>query len=168
MVSGKIIEMKRYGIFSGWFTLFGVRGRISHILVLLMGWLTFVVAFLFLFYGGLGIIFTLSFENLRFNNFPSIWVISIGVLLVLCFWMSICVTTQRLRHIGFRGIILFILVIIAIFPLPIQYFFSIDENVFNIVFGIYALIIFLYPGKKQEFFVKKELNVTHERTEPRV
>jgi uncharacterized membrane protein YhaH (DUF805 family) len=164
--------MKRYGIFSGWFTLFGVRGRISHILVLLVAWIVFCISLYLLFFSGITAILVWEIASPQyFSNIINPWMIAIGILLLLCFWLSICVTTQRLRHIGFRGIILFILVIIAIFPLPIQYFFSIDENVFNIVFGIYALFIFLYPGKKQEFFAKKdkkELNVTHERMEPKI
>ena len=116
--------MKKYGIFSGWFTLFGVRGRISHILVLLVAWIVFCISLYLLFFSGITVILVWEIASPQyFSNIINPWMIAIGILLLLCFWLSICVTTQRLRHIGFRGIILFILVIIAIFPLPIQYFF---------------------------------------------
>ena len=55
--------MSHYGVFVGWFTLFGTRGRISHILVLIIAWFVFSIAFLFSLYGGLGLsIFLMDFQ----------------------------------------------------------------------------------------------------------
>ena len=55
--------MSHYGVFGGWFTLFGTRGRISHILVLIIAWFVFSIAFLFSLYGGLGLsIFLMDFQ----------------------------------------------------------------------------------------------------------
>ena len=122
--------MTYHSLFSGWFSLFGTRGRITHILVLIFAWLVFSITFIFTLYGGLGFSILLMDLNLlqkAIINLGALWVSLLVFILLLTFWTSICVTTQRLRHIGFNGIVLFILAFIAIFPLPIQFYLNIDQ-----------------------------------------
>ena len=108
------LKMTYHSLFSGWFSLFGTRGRITHILVLIFAWLVFSITFIFIsLYGGLGFsILLIGFKFIAKGNYKTSFMgflISI-YLIVNFFWTSICVTTQRLRHIGFNGIVLFILI----------------------------------------------------------
>ena len=162
--------MNHYGVFGGWFTLFGTRARISHILVLIIAWFIFCLAFLFSLYGGLGFaIFLLDFKLFTnaMLNLGVTWVVLLVSILVLTFWTSVCITTQRLRHIGFRGPVLFILTFIAICPLPIEFYLNIDQNIFNIVYGIYAIFIFIWPGKRISTNESK-LKISPEKEEPKI
>ena len=74
---------------------------------------------------------------------------------------------QRLRHIDFRGPVLFILTFIAICPLPIEFYLNIDQNIFNIVYGIYAIFIFIWPEKRISTNESK-LKISPEREEPKI
>ncbi len=163
--------MTYHSLFSGWFSLFGTRGRITHILVLIFAWLVFSITFIFTLYGGLGFSILLMDLNLlqkAIINLGALWVSLLVFILLLTFWTSICVTTQRLRHIGFNGIVLFILAFIAIFPLPIQFYLNIDQVTFDVVYGIYAIFIFIWPGKKIKKDAPNKLNISTERQEPKI
>ena len=162
--------MSHYGVFGGWFTLFGTRGRISHILVLIIAWFVFSIAFLFSLYGGLGLsIFLMDFQLFQnaILNLGVAWIVLLLSILVLTFWTSVCITTQRLRHIGFRGPFLFILTLIAIFPLPIEFYLNIDQDIFTIVYGVYAIFILIWPGKTISRHNNK-LEISKERVEPKI
>ena len=162
--------MNHYGVLRGWFTLFGTRGRISHILVLIVAWFVFSITFLFSLYGGLGLsIFLMDFQLFQnaILNLGVTWIVLLIAILVLTFWTSICITTQRLRHIGFRGPVLFILTLIAIFPLPIELYLNIDQDIFNIVIGIYAILIFIWPGKKI-MAQSSKLEISTKKKEPKI
>ena len=81
-------------------------------------------------------------------------------ILVLTFLTSICITTQRLRHIGFRGPVLFILTFnIAICPLPIEFYLNIDQNIFNIVRNLRH---YIYLAKKV-IQIMKVISISPER-----
>ena len=163
--------MTHHSLFSGWLTLFGTRGRINHILVLIFAWFIFSITFLFTFYGGLGfsiILMDLNLLQKAIGNLGAIWVSILILILLFTFWTSICVTTQRLRHIGFNGIILFILSFIAIFPLPIQFYLNVNQVTFDIIYGVYAIFIFIWPGKKINKYQTNKLNILKERQEPKI
>ena len=150
--------MKRYGIFGGWFTLGGVRGRLSYLFSSIFAYIFFAVLIWLVILFGFQAMFTfVSFEAvLDYSGY--ILFIPIGFFFLLVLWSYTCIEVQRLRDIGINGFIILILVFLTYFIWGrwIKFLFA---NLLNPELGfhwtqitlfIYSLFLLFIPSSKKD------------------
>jgi uncharacterized membrane protein YhaH (DUF805 family) len=151
--------MKRHGVFGGWFTLGGVRGRLSFLFTSIFSYIFFaVILYLIIIFGFLAI-FGIAQSDIQLPIPRDYIRYFFYVPCFLVLWIHTCIEVQRLRDIGFNGFYILILVLLAyIFWYQWVRFFV--SNAFTndigfhwtqIVLLIYFLcLLFVPPSKKDQ------------------
>jgi len=50
----------------------------------------------------------------------------------------------------------------------IQFYLNVDQVTFDIIYGVYAIFIFIWPGKKINKQQTNKLNISKERKKPKI
>jgi len=158
--------MKRYGVFSGWFTLGGVRGRVSFLLASIVSYFLLSILYFISFSLGFASILVTAFSGSEtlLNNTTYILIGSLGLLTLINIWVVTCIEVQRLRDIGLNGFIIF-LVLLASYILWIIWSLASFEIPFNGLHwsGIILLVIVLFelfmpPSNKDQIKMSKNFD----------
>ena len=157
--------MKRHGVFGGWFTLGGVRGRLSYLFSSIFSYILLTVILYLLFLFGFQAILGLALSGSQLPTEYIRYFIYVPLFLVL--WIYTCIEVQRLRDIGINGFIILILVLLAYF-IWYQWVRFLFSNLFTpdigfhwtqIVLLIYSLfLLFMPPSKKDQIKDTKKVN----------
>ena len=151
--------MKRHGIFGGWFTLGGVRGRLSYLFSSLFSYIFFTVIIYLFFLFGFQLVLGLAlsgFQSIDFSKY--LFLMPFGFLFLLTLCIYTCIEVQRLRDIGVNELIILILVLLAYFIWYLGVRFSLD-NLLNPEIGyhwtqftllIYFLFLLFIPSSKKD------------------
>ena len=110
-------KVKKYGIFSGWFSLGGKRGRISFLLSSLFSYLILgIIAYIAIIFG-LPTFFILALSGnetaIEFSKYLIFF--PIGIFVFMSLWVVTCIEMQRLRDIGFNGLFIFFIILFTYF-----------------------------------------------------
>ena len=113
----KLRKVKKFGIFSGWFSLGGKRGRISFLFSSLFSYLILgIIAYIALIFG-LPTFFILALSGnetaIEFSKYLIFF--PIGIFIFMSFWVVTCIEMQRLRDIGFNGLSIFVTILLTYF-----------------------------------------------------
>lgn len=161
--------MKKYGVFSGWFTLSGTRGRLSYLFSSVFAYIFIVVLIWLFFFFGFQTILALALlgSEVAIDYSRYFLFMPIGFLLLLVFWIYTCIEVQRLRDIGFNYFLILIFVIAGYFFWYLWIKFSV-ANLLNpeigyhwtqVILLIYSLfLLFMPPSKKSEIKNSKKNN----------
>ena len=150
--------MKRHGVFGGWFTLGGVRGRLSFLFTSIFSYIFFaVILYLIIIFGFLAI-FGIAQSDIQLPIPRDYIRYFFYVPCFLVLWIHTCIEVQRLRDIGVNGFIILILVFLTYFIWGrwIKFLFA---NLLNPELGfhwtqitlfIYSLFLLFIPSSKKD------------------
>lgn len=124
--------MKKYGIFSGWFTPSGKRGRISFLFSLIFVYLicSLIIYISIILSIPTALILVFSGNQTLINSSRLFIFVPVALIFLLIFWSMTCIEIQRLRDIGFNSLTIAITILI-IFSLQILSILS-EPNIYKI------------------------------------
>jgi len=180
-------KMKKFGIFSGWFSIGGKRGRISFLFSSLFSYLILGIIAYISFIFGLPTFFILALSGnetaIEFSKYLIFF--PIGIFVFISLWVVTCIEMQRLRDIGFNGVSIFVTILLTylIWFLGISSsgnIYSSNSSGFHwsqIILLIFGLFLLLMPPFKEEGKVKplkstekvenkSKINKTYKRIDP--
>lgn len=156
--------MKKFGIFSGWFSLGGKRGRISFLFSSLFSYLILgIIAYLAIIFG-LPTFFILALTGnetaIEFSKYLIFF--PIGIFIFISLWVVTCIEMQRLRDIGFNVLSIFVIILLTYFI----WFLGISStgNIYSsgdsgfhwtqIILLFFGLFLLLMPPAKENIKLK--------------
>lgn len=107
--------MKRFGIFGGWFSLGGKRGRLSFLFSSFFSYLFLGIIAYIAFIFGLPTFFILALSGnetaIEFSKYLILF--PIGAFVLISLWIITCIEIQRLRDIGFNSATIFVIILLT-------------------------------------------------------
>ena len=155
----KLLKVKKFGIFSGWFSLSGKRGRVSFLFSSLFSYLILgIIAYVAIIFG-LPTFFILALTGnetaIEFSKYLIFF--PIGIFIFISLWVVTCIEMQRLRDIGFNAVSIFVIILFTYFIwfLGISStgnIYSSEDNGFHwtqIILLVFGLFLLLMPPFKE-------------------
>ena len=183
----KLRKVKKFGIFGGWFSLGGKRGRISFLFSSLFSYFILgIIAYIAIIFG-LPTFFILALTGneaaIEFSKYLIFF--PIGIFVFISLWVVTCIEMQRLRDIGFNGVSIFVTILLTYFI----WFLGISSsgNIYGstssgfhwsqIILLFFGLFLLLMPPSKEidkvktlksssKIEIKSQNNKTNKRIDP--